>query len=566
MHLSALVGRLVTRFRGEAGFTMAAMMGALLVISLFTISALAVAQNDLPLSRKDQDTKQAYAAAEAGIADYFFHLSQDNAFWSKCTGVPQPSAVNQAWNGVGVDPRGNPSKGATSASNPYRYIAGSSAWYTLELVPASGQTSCNPGSAQTTMIDPTAGTFRIRATGHSRNAKRSIVATFKRKNFLDYLYFTDYETSDPTWYTVNTNGHATHSGTAPTWTGPDFVTWGSQKCPVYWRAGRGSLAYTGEIFQNNSWQSFSAACTEIQFAPNDKIKGPFHTNDEILVCGTPTFGRNAQDRVEVSGPGWRGNGGCSGNNPNFVGTWTPNAPLLTLPPTDNTLSTVAASSYRFTGRTTIVLNGGNMTVTNATMGLTNVSMALPSNGVIWVANGTCGQGYNPLDPYNSPQGCADVYVQGSYASDLTIGSEKDIIVNGDLTKSGDTMLGLIANNFVRVYHPETHNDPNDFSNCSDQTGVMTNVSIDAAILSLQHSFTVDNYYCGSPLGTLTVNGVIGQKFRGPVGRGNGQSVINGYTKNYNYDDRMRFRSPPHFLDPVQAAWRVSRYTEQVPPR
>ena len=111
------MGRLVTRFRGEAGFTMAAMMGALLVISLFTISALAVAQNDLPLSRKDQDTKQAYAAAEAGIADYFFHLSQDNAFWSKCTGVPQPSAVNQAWNGVGVDPRGNPSKGATSASN-----------------------------------------------------------------------------------------------------------------------------------------------------------------------------------------------------------------------------------------------------------------------------------------------------------------------------------------------------------------------------------------------------------------------------------------------------------------
>ncbi len=557
MHLSARIRPLIARLRGEGGFTMAAMMGALLVISLFTISALAVAQNDLPISRKDQDTKQAYAAAEAGIADYFFHLSQDNAFWSKCTSVPTPTAVNQAWNGVGADPRTNS-----------RQVAGSSAWYTLELLPANGSTSCNPGNAQNTMIDASTGTFRIRATGHSRNAKRSIVATFKRKNFLDYLYFTDYETADPTWYTLDTNGHATRSGGSPSWSGPDYVTWGSQNCPVYWRQGRGNLSYSGQIFQGSpaSWQSFSDNCTEIQFAPGDKINGPFHTNDEILVCGSPDFGRNAQDRVEVSGPGWRGSSGCSGNNPTFVGTWTPNAPLLTLPPTDNSLSTIAAAAYRFTGRTTIVLNGSNMTVTNATMGLNNVSMALPGNGVIWVANGSCGQGYNPLDPYNAPQGCADVYVKGSYASDLTIGSEKDIIVNGNLTKSGDTMLGLIANNFVRVYHPETHNDPNDYTNCTNQAGVMTNVQIDAAILSLQHSFTVDNYYCGPPLGTLTVNGVIGQKFRGPVGRGSGGSVVNGYTKNYNYDDRMRFRSPPHFLDPVQSAWRISRYTEQVPAR
>ena len=91
-------------------------------------------------------------------------------------------------------------------------------------------------------------------------------------------------------------------------------------------------------------------------------------------------------------------------------------------------------------------------------------------------------------------------------------------------------------------------------------------SSNAAILSLNHSFTVDNYYCGAPLGTLTVNGTIGQKFRGPVGRGGGSGKVNGYTKDYNYDDRLRFRAPPHFLDPVQAAWRIQRYTEQVPAR
>ena len=133
-------------------------------------------------------------------------------------------------------------------------------------------------------------------------------------------------------------------------------------------------------------------------------------------------------------------------------------------------------------------------------------------------------------------------------------------------ENGDTMLGLIANNFVRIYHPVTHNDPNDPFNCTNSSGTLSSVSIDAAILSLQHSFTVDNYYCGAALSTLTVTGAIGQKFRGPVGRSSGGVPINGYIKKYTYDDRLRFRSPPHFLDPVQSAWRIARYTEQLPPR
>ena len=39
-------------------------------------------------------------------------------------------------------------------------------------------------------------------------------------------------------------------------------------------------------------------------------------------------------------------------------------------------------------------------------------------------------------------------------------------------------------------------------------------------MSLQHSFIVDNYDCGQS-GTLTVNGAIVQKYRGPVGTGSG---------------------------------------------
>jgi hypothetical protein len=183
--------------------------------------------------------------------------------------------------------------------------------------------------------------------------------------------------------------------------------------------------------------------------------------------------------------------------------------------------------------------------------------------VIYVQNGaSCGATYSSPQTYTEPSGCGNVYVQGTYTKSLTIGSERDIIVNGDIKRSGNVLAGLIANYFVRVYHP--------VSNCADTASgpfgpSISSVQIDAAILSLQHSFIVDNYGCGSPRGTLTVNGAIAQQFRGPVGTG-GSTISTGYIKNYNYDDRFRVANPPYFLDPVQSSWRKIRFTEQSPAR
>jgi hypothetical protein len=182
--------------------------------------------------------------------------------------------------------------------------------------------------------------------------------------------------------------------------------------------------------------------------------------------------------------------------------------------------------------------------------------------VVYVQNGICGLGYNLYQDYNNPAGCADLWVKGSYTSSLTLASENDIIVNGNLTRTGNVTLGLIPNNFVRVYHPVTNRNGN---SCTNAAATPTNVRIDAAILSLAHSFIVDNYFCGAPLGTLTVNGAIAQKFRGPVGTG-GTNIATGYAKAYSYDDRLKYINPPHFLSPVQAPWDLMRFTEQAPPR
>jgi len=569
-----MIARLRTLAARQDGFTMIAVMGVMLAVMAFSVAAFAAAGGDVRLSRNDEDQKRAYAAAEAGVQDYFFHLTQDNSYWAKCTSVtPTHPALNQ--------------KGASPLKT--RLVPGSTASYSIELLPANGASACDPANAEATMIvssGPQSGTFSIRSTGYSNNVKRSIVATFRRRSFLDYLYFTDMETSDPAWYVLNTDGDATQSGTVDRNgnfvkdnAAPDLLSWAATNCPRYWRNGRGSQSYP--VAPDNRWEiqngnngswtlqqsNNTVNCNEIQFVGGDAINGPLHTNDDILICGSPTFGRTSADSIEVSGSGWRQN--CGSGSPNVKGTWKPNSPVLTPPPSDTSLRQIVSPGYLFKGQTTIALNGGSIKVTNANLSPTTQTLAMPANGVVYVdydnARGCSQTSYQPLNPYGDDPGCADVRVDGSYSSDLTIASAKDILVDGNVTlaSGSDAMLGLIANNFVRVYHP-VNRDANDPTSCTNATGTMSNVEIDAAILALNHSFTVDNYYCGSALNTLTVSGTIAQRFRGPVGTGSSGNIATGYLKSYGYDDRLRLREPPHFIDPVQASWRIQRYAEQLP--
>jgi hypothetical protein len=59
------------------------------------------------------------------------------------------------------------------------------------------------------------------------------------------------------------------------------------------------------------------------------------------------------------------------------------------------------------------------------------------------------------------------------------------------------------------------------------------------------------------LGTITINGVIAQKWRGPVGTSGGT----GYLKNYSYDTRLQYASPPYVQDITETPYRVSQWAE-----
>jgi hypothetical protein len=130
--------------------------------------------------------------------------------------------------------------------------------------------------------------------------------------------------------------------------------------------------------------------------------------------------------------------------------------------------------------------------------------------------------------------------------------------------AGTDLLGLVANNYVEIFHPvdcTNGNDPSCDLNRKSPNSTFTNPIVQAANLSVQHSFIVQHYEAGDDLGTLNVTGVIAQRYRGPVGTFSGPSVYSGYAKNYVYDGRLKYLSPPHFLDPVKASWQAVTWGE-----
>ena len=121
------------------------------------------------------------------------------------------------------------------------------------------------------------GTFRIRSTGYSGNAKVSIVATFKKASFLDYMYFTQLETSDPVTY------------------GYDSATLANAyvQCSKTWQGGRYDDPIPG---------SGGDYCNKIAFITGDTINGPLHTNDALAICGTPTSAARPPTRSRSAPP------------------------------------------------------------------------------------------------------------------------------------------------------------------------------------------------------------------------------------------------------------------------
>lgn len=218
---------------------------------------------------------------------------------------------------------------------------------------------------------------------------------------------------------------------------------------------------------------------------------------------------------------------------------------------------------------------------------------------------------------NNPRG-------GGISGQLTVATANNVVVTGNITYTHcgsaftstvthpcafnptgtNDVLGLIATNYVEVNRPVRPNcqtfytwwTGRRYTTCSGvgpgssleppctvtQLGTpaaaLCNpgpVTIDAAILALNHSFTVNNEGLIGPYGTtfgvgpasgaLTVYGSIDQDWRGAVGIFGGTGIISGYAKNYDWDSRIAAITPPHYLNPGTPSWAlVSSATDLAP--
>ena len=169
------------------------------------------------------------------------------------------------------------------------------------------------------------------------------------------------------------------------------------------------------------------------------------------------------------------------------------------------------------------------------------TQSLPANGVIYVQNVPA----DPADPnytaacttstqlggtatvqhplgypqrYDITQyGCTDgdVFLKGALKGRLTIAADNNIDIIGNVTYQGGTggsdLLGLVANNYVEIYHPvgdcgsaahraTTGAKVSGYYNLDDVAGGLStsfnNPNVNAAILSVNHSFRVQNYQYG----------------------------------------------------------------------
>ena len=489
-------------------------LGVMVVVSLLIAAAFVAANGDIHNSQHDLDSKRAYYAARAALNSFLYKVNKNTELWEQC-----PSQARTVL------------PGATGESDSYTSL------------PANGKPACSTADPVHTMIELSDGSFRMQFTGYAGPAtnevSRTIVASFKRASPLDYLWYTIYETLDPNAYPTPAN---------------------FQDCAALLRDGRPSH------------------CVTINWVSGDVMNGPTYTQDQYAICGTPTFGRSLTDTVASTAPGAptapamykSPSGGCT-NNANVKGTLQENAPFINPPPDNSSLLTYAQTDGKvYSGFTQIVLNGTTATVTKSNGQIDTVDLV--ADPIIYVTNGAgCSTTYSPYNvTYPPSSACGTIYVKGTYSTSVTIAAANDIIVNGNITTnlSGTAVAGLVANNFIRVMHGVTARSANTQGQCGSATNIaaqtLANARIDAAILALNHSFIVDNYDCGVPLGNLTVNGAIAQLFRGTVGTTSGGSVSTGYLKNYAYDDRLAFQQPPFLFDLGSSSWRVVRETACVP--
>ncbi len=570
--------------RDDSGVALMIVMG---IILMLTLGTAVMAQNviaHVPIVQQDLVQHEAYRAMQSGIDEYLYEANA-NPNYVMCNDADVYTGYPGHWTNTGY---ATLSSGLCSGLVLTQWtqvadLAATSdvaAWFTYGT-PAIYE--CN-NSANCTSED-TWEQIQVVGFASSYGQKAFQQATIviqPQNNFLLSLWWLNYDQSDPstiggdpacTWYWVTNslvnNCQAIDLVTGETITGNMWVNDNVFICgtPTI----NGTIDTVGGLIADPG-----GGCT--QGVPHaDWVK---EAQTETAPTDDAVLGSVAQQ------------GGCLYEGPTEIQLLSTGGYNVYSPdtPVSGTTDSLNATSGNTSG--CVPANG---------WGTGSAAVTGPTNGVVFVqgCSPACNTtGYAPLgtslsnsvyEPDTSGESVGtqegDAIVEGVDKAPLTIGAANNVIIDGDICYQSWTsncttapaapgtadVLALVAYNFVELNHPMTSSHGN-WSNDSQCTGTspsqyapfgvgttptcdLQDPIIDAAMLALNHQFDAHNFDQGSALGNITIEGAISEDWRGPVGTFGGGNT--GYVKQYTYDSRLTYLSPPDYLNPgtsVMGAW------------
>lgn len=464
----------------DEGAALVVVVGSMLVLAMLAMTALAYTLNSQKFARYDQDYSAAMAAAQAGVDDFISRMDRDPLYGDAL------DCANDAW------------RGSTSGTNACGWTTSTPAgWLPVE----PGASEANDAHFHYS-VDATEkrskGSVLLTATGRVGDVYRTIQTTVGKGGSTDYVYYTDFESADPS----NVQAYAP-SGATKTQCGAG----GYSNAKYFWQ-GR-------------------ADCTEITFISDDTLNGAVFTNDSILssgakfLAGVETANPNCLN-AGAQASSWNSN--CL--RPSSTADFNEIKPRYATPKylDDNSAAFATNPGCHYFGATRVIFSAdGKMTVWNKKSvngdrapvaiappggsspicGTTDqlnqpngFTVAVPNEMVIYTANsGTANrQCYaeeiggksgsrlplgsyaqtTPAAPTASGQqytydvnlrettkfcGQGNLYAEGILKGRVTLSAEQSIVVTGDLVTASDLvtgstdMLGLVATNSVEVFRP-----------------------------------------------------------------------------------------------------------------
>jgi Tfp pilus assembly protein PilX len=593
----------------EGGFALALVLSISLVLMLLVVTVASASVSGLKTTRSDQDSNAALAAAYAGVDEYESRLAGDSSYGQY--GNPNSPFTDATG--------GNKSVIAPATPNTAFAVTKGGTWTT---VPGSNGLSSFRYEVDNSQFS-SKGVLRIRSTGRVGQTTRSVVANVMGKGFINYLYFTDYEIADPSLGPFNsTTGaplckpvYAYVQASRPNCTELTFAGGDSLAGPVMSNdvmhicsakfGGTVTSADTIPPYYSPTTAGSSTTCSGQIWATDTNGKTLVPTHDSSLVI--PTTNTTQLQETRTDDPQDVPRPGCLYTGPtkitlnangtmNVISPYTkytqsgPNVPAAAgvtlqncgtraalqstagatvLVPTNNIIyvqavpGTVGDPNYTASGASPVTgLSGYVCYGSNTNTNTSNGAVRVPGNGIGYPTSTTVsGSFVNELPPSSTSYGCTagDAFVQGQLHGRLTIAAANYVYITGDTVYApadapGVDILGLVGLKAIWIWNPIL---------TDKKTFVLAkNRVVDAALLSLNDTFTVQNYTLpanasssgSASRGTLTVYGSIAQKFRGGVATSSGSTIVTGYQKKYNYDQQMKTAAPPKFLAPVSTTY------------